>query len=110
MNLRFTGRHVGVPAEDREYAEGKLRALSRYHRRLDDMEVFVERDGSILERVEIVARSGRLRAVAVGQDHGFRPAFDRAVDALRRQLQKNKEKVVSRRRRAGSPARGGRGR
>jgi ribosomal subunit interface protein len=107
MNLRFTGRHVGVPLEDREYAEAKLQALSRYHRRLTDLEVCVEMDGSTLERVEIAARFGRNRSLAVGEDAVFRVALDRAIDALRRQIQKSKEKVVTRRRRAKSPARGG---
>ena len=110
MNLRFTGRHVGVPVEDREYAEAKLEALARYHRRLTDLEVCVAMDGSTLERVEIAARFGRNRSVAVGEDAVFRVALDQAIDALRRQIQKSKEKVVSRRRRAKVPARGGAGR
>ena len=109
MNLRFTGRHVGVPAEDREYAEGKIRALARYHRRLTDVEVCVEMDGTLLERVELAARFGKHRSIAVGEDAVFRVALDSAIDALRRQIQKDKERRVTRRR-AGATARGSAGR
>lgn len=109
MNLRFTGRHVGVPAEDREYAEAKIQALARYHRRLTDVEVCVAMDGTMLERVELAARFGKHRSIAVGEDAVFRVALDIAIDALRRQIQKDKERRVSSRR-GRVPARGGAGR
>ena len=46
----------------------------------------------------------------MGEDAVFRVALDQAIDALRRQIQKTKGKVVARRRRAKVPARGGAGR
>jgi ribosomal subunit interface protein len=103
MNVRFTGRHVGIGEEDREYAEAKVAVLVRYHKRLSDLEVRVMVDGSGREKVELEADIGKHRAVAAADAPLFRTAFDRAVEALKRQLQKDKEKVVDRRRR---PSRG----
>jgi ribosomal subunit interface protein len=99
MNVRFTGRHVGIGDTDRQYAEKKAAALGRYHRGLLDLEVRVTMDGTDLERVELEADLGRHRAVARADAPEFRAAFDTAVDTLKRQLLKDKEKVVDRRRR-----------
>ena len=87
MNLRFTGRHVGIPPEDLAWAEEKLGALARYHHGLRDLEVRVTMDGTLLEKVEIEARYGRRRAVAVGEARTFRAALDGACDSLRHRLQ-----------------------
>jgi len=110
MNVRFTGRHVGIVEKDRDYAEGKAVALSRYHHRILDLEVRVTMDGSVVERVELQADLGRRRAVAVAEAPEFRAAFDAAVEALKRQLLKEKEKVVDRRRRSTRKVAGGRAR
>ena len=99
MNVRFTGRHVGIADEDREYAEAKAVALERFHRRILDLEVRVSKDGGVVERVELQADLGRRRAVAVAEAPGFRAAFDGAVETLKGQLLRQKEKTESRRRR-----------
>jgi ribosomal subunit interface protein len=99
MIVRFTGRHVGIPDEDRAWAEAKVEALGRFHRLLRDLEVRVTVvDGSSLERVELEARYGRRRTVARADAHSFREALDDACESLRRQLQKDKEKGEARRR------------
>jgi len=100
MNVRFAGRHVGIDASDRAYAETRIDALARFHRRIMDLEVRVMLDGKGRETVELAADLGRRRAVSRSDAPGFREAFDDAVEALRRQLLKDKEKVVGRRRRA----------
>lgn len=100
MNVRFTGRHVGIGDGDRSWAERKVEALVRYHRGIQDVEVRVMMDGAALEKVELQADLGRRKAVAAAESPSFRTAFQRAVEALRRQLQKDKERVVARRRRA----------
>ncbi|MCK6481961.1 MAG: ribosome-associated translation inhibitor RaiA [Planctomycetaceae bacterium] len=106
MNVRFTGRHVGISDSDREWAAAKAEALSRFHRIPGQVEVRVEKDGGILERVEIEAGLGRQhRAVARAEASTFRAAFDLAAEGLKRQMKKDKERVVDRRRRAPSPLR-----
>jgi ribosomal subunit interface protein len=104
MNVRFTGRHVGIVDEDRDWARAKIEALHRYHRRLLDLEVRVMLDGKGRERVELEADLGRQRFVAHSDAPGFRAALDGAVEVLKRRLLRDKEKVVDRRRR---PARKG---
>jgi ribosomal subunit interface protein len=106
MNVRFTGRHVGIPEADRDYAERKIGSLVRYHRGLRELEVRATLDGGVLETVELEASLGRHRVVAEGRGEGFRPALDGAVEALKRQLLKDKEKRVGRRRRAPRRAEG----
>ena len=101
MNVRFTGRHVGVPEADRDYVEKKIAGLAKYHRGLDEVEVRVMMDGTVFERVELEADLGSRRVVARSDALQFRPAFDGAAVALKHQLLKLKEKVVGRRRRAG---------
>ena len=103
MQFQFTGRHVGVDEEDRVYAKEKAVGLARFHPRIQDIEVRVEMDGGRMARVEIEAGLGHHhRAVAHGIGTEFRPSFDTAVDALKRQLKKDKEKFVDRRRRTGA--------
>jgi len=100
MNVRFTGRHVGIGDGDRAYAEKKIGALLRYHRGIEDVEVRVMMDGSVLEKVELQADLGHSKLVSAAEAAEFRPAFDKAVEVLKRQVLKDKERVVERRRRA----------
>jgi len=103
MNVRFTGRHVGISEEDRSWAGRKAEALARFHPKVGDIEVRVVMDGAMLEQVELETSLGRQhRAVSKGEAEEFRAAFDLAAEGLRRQLQKDKEKVVDRRRRSSS--------
>jgi ribosomal subunit interface protein len=105
MNVRFTGRHVGISDKDRAWADEKVAALTRFHRTLGSVEVRVEKDGGLLERVELEASLGHQhRAVAKAEAAEFRTAFDLAAEGLRRQLLKDKEKVVDRRRRSAGRA------
>ncbi len=102
MRIQFTGRHVGLTAEDREHAIQRIEALTRFNDHLGDVEIRVGLDGAILERVEIdVGLGHHHRAVAVAEAPDFRRAFDDAVKGLRRQIQKDKGKAESRRRRSG---------
>ena len=103
MNVRFAGRHIGLSEDDRAWAEGKVEGLSRFHRDLGAMEVRVELDGGLFARVELEANLGHQhRAVVKVEAADFRTAFEQAAEALKRQLQKDKEKVVDRRRRRGA--------
>ena len=98
MNVRFTGRHVGIGNADRAYAEKKIGALLRYHRGIEDVEVRVMMDGSVLEKVELQADLGHCKLVSAAESAHFRPSFDKAVEVLKRQVLKDKERVVERRR------------
>jgi ribosomal subunit interface protein len=101
MNVRFTGRHIAVEDEDRAYALKRVEHLARFHPKLVDLEVRVDMDGAILERVELEAGIGHhMRAVASAEAPEFRAAFDQAVDSLKRQLVKDREKRRTVRRRA----------
>lgn len=99
MKINFTGRHVGVDGKEREYALGKIEALARFHRHIEDVEVRVSMDGNVLEKVELDAGLGHhLRAAAMAEADNFRKAFDGALAGLRRQIQKDKSKQTDRRR------------
>src|SRR5690242_4777009 len=100
MNVRFTGRHVGIADRDREYAEAKIAALGRYHAGILDVEIRVMMDGTILEKVELQADLGRSKPVAAAESPSFRPAFDKAVEILKRRLLRDKERSVGKRRRS----------
>ena len=106
MNVRFAGRHVGIDEADRAYAEKKIASLVRYHRGIEDVEVRVMMDGALLEKVELQADLGRHRMVAAAEAREFRPAFDKAVEVLKGQLLRDKERVVGRRRRSPGRAAG----
>ena len=108
MNVRFTGRHVGIGEKDRSYAEEKIADLGRYHRGIEDVEVRVMMDGSVLEKVELQADLGRSKLVCAAESSTFRPAFDKAVEVLKRRMVRDKERVVGRRRRAAPRAKGAR--
>jgi ribosomal subunit interface protein len=109
MNIRFTGRHISIEDEDRAYALKRAEHLSRFHPALQDLEVRVDIDGSILEKVELEAGIGHhLRVVSIAEAPEFRAAFDQAVDGLKRQLVKDREKRRTVRRRSAARKPGGR--
>ncbi|MHC4922924.1 MAG: ribosome hibernation-promoting factor, HPF/YfiA family [Planctomycetota bacterium] len=104
MNVRFTGRHVELEEGDREYAEAKATALGRFHKNLHEIEIRVDMDGARLERVEMEAGIGHHhRVVGIAEATEFRTAIDAAADHIKRQLLKDKEKDLDRKRRAPSP-------
>ena len=104
MKVRFTGRHVEFEDGDREYAEAKATALGRYHKNLHSIEIRVDMDGARLERVEMEAGIGHQhRVVGIAEAAEFRTAIDAAADHIKRQLLKDKEKDIDRKRRAPSP-------
>jgi ribosomal subunit interface protein len=100
MNVRFAGRHVGIGTEDRAHAEERLLNLGRYHRGVLDVEVRVAMDGRVLEEVELQADLGKRRIVAAFEAPEFREAFDGALEAMKSQLLRDKEKKVGKRRAA----------
>ena len=71
MKVTFTGRHVGVEHEDRDYAFEKIEALARFHKHIIEVEVRVEKDGAHLERVELDAGIGHHHRVAAEALYSF---------------------------------------
>jgi len=95
MKLTITGRQMTVRESLKELAETKL---SKYDRFFDDKAeaqvTFSSRHGMEMVEITIVSNGTFFRAEE--GDETFRNAIDKAVDALDRQLRKNKTRLEKR--------------
>ncbi len=96
MNLSITARHCEISEELRERTRQVLERLGSLVRRPVEAAVVFD-VGPQVATAEIRLKSGRSDVlVATGQDRDHRSALDRAVDKMRRQLER--EDPASRRR------------
>ena len=92
MKLIITGRQMNVFESTKEMAEKKLAKLDKFFDESAEMTVsFSHRHG--LEMVEITVRTGSLVFRGEEGSDSFATSIDRAVEALERQIRKNKTRL-----------------
>jgi len=93
MKINLTGRHVKVTDALREYLISKLEGLERFYDRIISIDVNLdaEKGRQIVGIVAYLPKRKILRVNAESND--MHTTIDSAVDKLKRQLQKYKEKL-----------------
>ena len=92
MKVIITGRQMNVYESTKEMAEKKLSKLEKFFDENAEMTVsFSHRHD--LEMVEITVRTGSLVFRGEEGSDSFATAIDRAVEALERQIRKNKTRL-----------------
>ncbi len=93
MLVKVTGRHMSVTEAMKTYAEEKASRLQRLSRRISEIEVLLDFDGSMAkaEYIVDVERAGDFVAREKSKD--MYAAIDAVVDKLQRQLREHKERV-----------------
>jgi len=92
MLVKVTGRHMSVTDAMKTYAEEKASRLPRLSRRISQIQVILDFEGSMAksELIVDVERAGDFVAREKGKD--MYAAIDIAVDKLQRQLREHKER------------------
>ena len=94
MKMNFTARQMRVYDQVKETAEKKLAKFDKF---FDDAEMDVTFSmANDLERVEITIRAGGMVFRAEEADKTFANAIDAAIEALERQIRKNKTRLQKR--------------
>ena len=95
MKLTITGRQMTVRESLKELAENKLSKYDRFFDEKAEAQVtFSSRHGMEMVEITIVSNGTFFRAEE--GDETFRNAIDKAMDALDRQLRKNKTRLEKR--------------
>ncbi len=96
MQITFTGRHVDVPEEIREYSRKKAEKLLKFYDRIQAIEVLWDHEGDQFT-VEIVVNAGS-RHTFISREVGPEGTalVDIVVSKLERQLTKHKERFRNR--------------
>ncbi len=94
--VSFTCRHEECDDDFRSAAIDQVRKLSRFHNRILDGSVIVDRKNPSV-RVEVSLRIPGAVITAVHDDFNRSVALDAAVEKARAQIKKLKEKIIDRR-------------
>ncbi len=96
MQVRITGRHMGVSEGLRTYCEQKAQRLERYFNRVREAEVILDGvDGR--HQVEMVVHADGAGPFVARCEHADAyAAVDLALDKLERQLRDHKERLRNR--------------
>jgi putative sigma-54 modulation protein len=92
MQVRVTGRHMGVSDALREFCEQKAERLPRFLDRIQSIEVVVDgKDG--LHVVEMIVHSAGTQPFVAHEQHADAfAAVDLLIDKLEEQVRRYKEK------------------
>lgn len=96
MKIRITARHFDLDEGLRDHIESKVEHLAHYFDRVDEAHVVLEKEGH-RHIVDLTVHASRIVISSEQSADDFRPAFDRAVDKVERQVRRHKERIRSRR-------------
>jgi len=97
MKINLTSRHVELREPLREYLISKLEGLERFYERIISIDVNLDNEKS-RQIIDIVAHLPKRKVLKVSaESNDMHTTIDSAVDKLKRQLQKYKEKLTDRR-------------
>ncbi|MCC6572721.1 MAG: ribosome-associated translation inhibitor RaiA [Planctomycetes bacterium] len=96
MKITITAKHVKVTPAMKEYAEDKLERLERYFDRIQNIHVFLDKEGdqNVCE-IELTTAKHHHIIATVKDDSDMHAAVDLCLDKTERQLKKVKEKLKS---------------
>lgn len=98
MRVQIQAIHFDADVKLTDFVEGKLKKLETYYDKIIDSEVFLKVDKNSTNDnkvVEIKMNIPGKSLFAKEQKASFEAATDQAVEALRRQLKKHKEKLYA---------------
>lgn len=94
MKTVVKARHMDVTEAIRDYVESKAGKLSRYHRKLNTVEVILDVEGD-KPSVEIVVSAKRTVFVASHRGEDMYACVDECLDKIRQQLRRHKDRLRS---------------
>lgn len=99
MNIKIHSLHFDADKSLLDFVEERINKLSQYEDRILSTEVYLRLDkdpdsGNKVAEIKMIIAGGK--AFAKKQCKSFEEAVDQAVEALRRQLVKQKQKKIGR--------------
>ncbi|MEQ8331211.1 MAG: ribosome-associated translation inhibitor RaiA [Longimicrobiales bacterium] len=94
MRVQITARHCDISDSVRERAETQMARLTRYDPRLSAAEVIFDEEKHIRKVEAILSIDRGSPVVARADDRDFRPALDKVVEKLSKQLRRTRDQVV----------------
>ena len=95
MKITYVGRHLSVPEDFKPIAESKLAKFDKFFR--DEPTATLKLSApKNRERVEVTIAAGGMFYRGEETDETFRNALDLAMEAIERQIRKNKTKLEKR--------------
>jgi putative sigma-54 modulation protein len=96
MQVKVSGRHMGVTEALKQYCEEKSLKLTRFYDRIQRIEVVLDGKNGVHTAEMIVHTERTDPFVATEQNADAYAAVDLLVDKIERQLTRHKEKVRNR--------------
>lgn len=96
MQVRVSGRHMGVSEALREYCEKKAERLIRFYDRIQSIEVVLDGRNGKHSAEMIVHSVGTAPFVATEEHDDAYAAVDLLLDKIEEQLRRHKEKLRNR--------------
>ncbi|GLR19436.1 ribosome hibernation-promoting factor, HPF/YfiA family [Portibacter lacus] len=101
MNIQFQSIHFTADDKLKNYITSKIEKLLKFNDNILDAKVIMklENSGQIKDKiVEVIIRIPKETFISVEDSKTFEASCDQAVDSLKRQIKRHKEKLVSRKR------------
>ncbi len=101
MNVQVQSIHFTADAKLLEYVEKKLEKLTKFNENIVDTKVMLklENSGQVRDKiVELVTKIPGDTIIIKSEDKSFEVAFDQALDSMKRQLKRHKEKILAKKR------------
>lgn len=98
MKLQMQSVHFDADVKLIDFIQKKVDKLETFYDRIMDGEVIMRLDNNDQNRnkvVEIILNVPKAQLFAQAQSNSFEAATDEVVEALRRQIKKHKEKLIS---------------
>ena len=94
MEITVSGKHLDITDPIREYAEQKVRKLSKFYDQIQNVEVLADKTQTNVFEIEIIVHVGHHEPfVAKKRGEDLYATIDLAHDNLERRLSEHKDKV-----------------
>lgn len=94
MRVQITARHCEISDAVRQRAESQMQRLTKYDSRVSSAEVIFDEEKHNRKVEAILSVDGGSAVVASAEDREFRPALDKVVDRLGKQLRRTRDRIV----------------
>lgn len=103
MYIEFQSIHFTADQKLKDYIIGKLEKLERYFDNIIEVNVLLklENSGQVRDKiVEIIIKIPGERFIATNDSKTFEASFDSALETMKKQMRRHKEKMIDKKRAA----------
>lgn len=101
MYIEFQTIHFTADQKLKDYITGKMEKLERYNDNIIESKIILklENSGQVKDKiVELITKIPGEQLISKADSKTFEASFDAALDTLKRQIKRHKEKLVAKKR------------